>query len=56
MGLSPNKHEDRDKLTCIQQFLFSSTDSPSSPDPTGGAFRSLKEVLESTENGDRPQF
>ena len=51
-ALSPNKHEDRDKLTCIQQFLFSSTDSPLISGPDRRGISLLKEVLESTENAE----
>ena len=51
-ALSPNKHEGRDKLTCIQQFLFSSTDSPLISGPDRRGISLLRDVIESTENAE----
>ncbi len=48
-ALSPNKHADREKLTCLQQFLFTSSDSPLISGPDRRGITLLRGVIESTE-------
>ena len=48
-ALSPNKHADREKLTCLQQYLFTSSDSPLISGPDRRGITLLRDVINSTE-------
>ena len=48
-ALSPNEHADREKLTCLQQFLFTTSDSPLISGPDRRGITLLSEVIKSTD-------